>query len=76
MTDNVLAQEIGKKIREKRKEMGVSQDAFARDCQIDRSYMGRIERGEANITITMLYQIARNLNCDPTTLLPAVAIAG
>lgn len=37
---------------------------------IDRSYVGRIERGEVNITVEKLYQIANVLKCSPSELLP------
>ncbi len=30
---------------------------------VDRSYMGRIERGEVNIPLEQLYEIALALNC-------------
>ena len=65
-----LAKELGKNIREARKTMGYSQDVFALVCKVDRSYMGRIERGEVNITVEKLYQIAESLDCVPSTLLP------
>ena len=65
-----LAKALGKKIREARRAMGVSQDVFALMCKLDRSYMGRIERGEVNITIEKLYQIAECLECEPSRLLP------
>lgn len=65
-----LAKELGKKIRQARKAEGLSQDAFALVCQVDRSYMGRIERGEVNITVEKLYQIAESLGCGPAELLP------
>jgi len=65
-----LAKELGKKIRLARKAKGLSQDMLALICQIDRSYMGRIERGEVNVTVEKLYQIAENLGCDPAKLLP------
>jgi transcriptional regulator with XRE-family HTH domain len=65
-----LAKELGKKIRQARKAKGLSQDAFALICQVDRSYMGRIERGEVNLTVQKLYQIAESLGCEPVQLLP------
>lgn len=65
-----LAKALGKNIREARRSKGVSQDVFALMCKLDRSYMGRIERGEVNITIEKLYQIAEFLQCDPSSLLP------
>ncbi|EKT4492985.1 helix-turn-helix domain-containing protein [Pseudomonas putida] len=65
-----LAKDLGQKIRERRISTGLSQDALAFACGIDRSYMGRIERGEVNLTIEKLYRIASQLKCQPHTLLP------
>lgn len=65
-----LARALGTKIREQRKAKGLSQDRFALMCGVDRSYMGRIERGEVNITVEKLYQLALTLECDPASLLP------
>jgi len=53
---------FGRAIRELRKERGLSQEAFADLAGIDRSYMGHIERGEKNITLTKIYQIANALS--------------
>lgn len=68
-----LAVAIGKNIREKRRANGLSQDRFALLAGIDRSYMGRIERGEVSITIEKLYRIAATLQCEPITLLPRMS---
>ena len=65
-----LAKQLGKNIREQRKKRGLSQDTLALECNLDRSYMGRIERGEVNITVEKLYQIIETLNCDPIAVLP------
>lgn len=67
-----LAKALGARIRTQRKACRLSQDALALACSIDRSYMGRIERGEANITVEKLYRIASELACDPACLLPQV----
>ncbi|MDR5899458.1 helix-turn-helix transcriptional regulator [Halomonas vilamensis] len=67
-----LAKVLGRSIREKRKERGFSQDGFALVAGIDRSYMGRIERGEVNITVEKLYRLAAVLSCEPASLLPSV----
>jgi len=55
---------FGKKVRSMRKEKGLSQEAFAALAGIDRSYMGHIERGEKNITLTKIYQISNALKVD------------
>lgn len=65
-----LAIQFGKKLRDKRKEIGLSQDKMALLAEIDRSYMGRVERGEVNITLEKAYQLAAVLECDVKELLP------
>ncbi|MCY1544602.1 helix-turn-helix protein [compost metagenome] len=68
-----LAKALGERIRTQRKSCRISQDALALACSIDRSYMGRIERGEVNITVEKLYQIASQLACEPSCLLPQMS---
>ena len=65
-----LARALGARIRMQRKSRQISQDALALICNIDRSYMGRIERGEVSITVEKLYRIASSLDCEPALLLP------
>ncbi|GIU51953.1 transcriptional regulator [Shewanella sairae] len=65
-----LAIQFGLKLREKRKELGISQDKLALLAEIDRSYAGRIERGEVNITLEKAYQLAEVLGCEVRDLLP------
>ncbi|WP_312749185.1 helix-turn-helix domain-containing protein [Atlantibacter hermannii] len=61
---------FGKKLRAKRKALGISQEKLALLTEIDRSYVGRIERGEVNITLEKLYQFSEVLQCDVRELLP------
>lgn len=56
--------DFGNRVREIRKEKGLSQETLASLADIDRSYMGHIERGEKNITLTKIYQISEALNVD------------
>lgn len=63
---------LGTKIRSMRNRKGFSQDGLALQCGLDRSYMGRIERGEVNITVDKLYQISELLGCEPADLLPSI----
>ncbi|CAI3149467.1 hypothetical protein MWMV8_MWMV8_01792 [Acinetobacter calcoaceticus] len=65
-----LSIKIGQLIREKRKERQFSQEKLALLCNIDRSYLGRIERGEVNITILKLYEISNVLQTNAKELLP------
>ncbi|MGL6314784.1 helix-turn-helix domain-containing protein [Vibrio sp. WXL103] len=65
-----LAKKFGMNLRKVRKEKSISQDKLALLADIDRSYIGRIERGEVNITLEKAYQIALVLDCDIIELLP------
>ncbi|HAV4865774.1 MULTISPECIES: helix-turn-helix domain-containing protein [Acinetobacter calcoaceticus/baumannii complex] len=65
-----LSSAIGQLIRNKRIQKKITQEALALQCGIDRSYMGRIERGEVNLTVEKLYEIASVLNVDAKELLP------
>lgn len=53
---------LGKAIRARRNAMGLSQEALADASGIDRSHMGKIERGERNVTILNVVRIAAALN--------------
>ena len=61
---------FGQLVRKHRKEKNISQEKLALLCNIDRSYMGRIERGEVNLTVEKLYMIAKVLEVDVKQLLP------
>lgn len=56
---------IGRKIRELRKAKGFSQESFADEAGLDRTYMGGIERGERNIAIINIIRIAKALKVEP-----------
>jgi len=53
--------QFGKHLRELRKERGLSQEAFADVCGLDRTYIGGIERGERNVSLTNILRIATAL---------------
>jgi len=61
--------QLGARIRENRSRMGWSQESFADMCGLNRSHMGEIERGRANITLATLLIIAQKLGTSPAELL-------
>lgn len=65
-----LASRFGSRLRNVRKQKGLSQDDLALLADIDRSYVGRIERGEVNITLDKVYRLSVALDCHVTELLP------
>ncbi|WP_240502085.1 helix-turn-helix domain-containing protein [Sphingomonas panacis] len=56
-------------IRRYRKERGVSQQDFAYDIEMDRTYFGGIERGERNVPIDNIERIANGLGISADSLL-------
>jgi len=59
---------FGRAIRELRKEQGVSQEELSHRSGLDRSYMGGVERGERNVSLTNILRIADGLDVSPTVL--------
>jgi transcriptional regulator with XRE-family HTH domain len=53
---------VGAAIRARRKELGISQELLANIASLERSNMGKIERGENNLTILNLIRIAEALD--------------
>ncbi len=60
---------LGAAIRARRKELAISQEALADFAEIDRSHMGKIERGERNVTVMNIVRIARAMQLLPSELL-------
>ena len=60
---------FGRRVRQLRKAKGVSQEAFAHEIKIDRSYFGSIERGERNVSLANICLIAEGLGVAPAELL-------
>ena len=60
---------LGQAIRARRKALGLSQEALADAASIDRSHMGKIERGERNVTLLNVLRIATAMNCRPSEIL-------
>lgn len=56
--------EFGNRLREIRTAKGISQENLSLMANIDRSYMGRIERGELNPTLTKICQLSKALEID------------
>lgn len=61
---------LGQQIRQIREKQGYSQEGFAAEVGIDRSYMGSIERGERNIAALNLIKIAKALRVEVGELFP------
>ena len=67
---------LGERIREIRRTKGYSQEQFANDVGLDRSYYGGIERGERNVAALNLIKIARELGVEVGELFPPMSKLG
>lgn len=65
---------LGQSIRAHRTAMSLSQEALADAAGIDRSHMGKIERGERNVTLLNILRIAVAINQRPSEILAAAGL--
>lgn len=64
-----LQRNLGRNLRAYREARGLSQEAFAEVLGVHRTYMGGIERGERNLTLKSVEQLAARLEQAPLHLL-------
>lgn len=67
--EKVYLERIGNQIRELRTEANLSQEKLAFECELDRTYIGSVERGERNISAINLRKIAKALKTKVPVLL-------
>jgi transcriptional regulator with XRE-family HTH domain len=60
--DADITARFGRRVRELRKAKGRSQEAFAADCGLDRTYISGIERGRRNVSLRNIEVIAKALD--------------
>jgi transcriptional regulator with XRE-family HTH domain len=65
----ILQKQFGLNVRKYKLKVGLSQEALDHTTGIDRPYIGKIEKGEANISIKMFVTISSVLNITPDELL-------
>jgi len=57
----MLTKELGTRIQELRKKTGLSQEKFALQIDMDRTYFASVEAGKRNIAIINIKKIANGL---------------
>jgi transcriptional regulator with XRE-family HTH domain len=67
---------VGARIREVRKERGISQDRLAYAIPLDRAHIGMIENGKRAATIPTLIKIAVALDCEVGDFFPPISQLG
>ncbi len=60
---------FGRRVRDLRKAAGFSQESFAAECELNRTYIGGIERGERNVSLRNFEVIARALGISISDLM-------
>ena len=63
LADSDLLGRFGAAVRERRAALGLSQEAFADACGLDRTYVSGIERGLRNVSLRNIDVLARTLGC-------------
>jgi len=67
-----VQQKFGTRLRDIREGRGISQEALAFAAKLHRTYVGGIERGERNPSLTNVVRLAKALQLTPSELLEGV----
>lgn len=70
-----LQQRFGRNVRRLREQRGLSQEAFADELEVHRTFVGGVERGERNLTLRTVERWSERLSADPLVMLGAEAPA-
>ncbi|KPG01329.1 transcriptional regulator [Rhodopseudomonas sp. AAP120] len=67
--DAELARAFGAAVRALRKERGIAQESLGHMAGVERSHIGKIERGEHMPTLALIFKIAGALECSTAVLM-------
>ena len=74
MRKNPSLVKLGLRLRKFREKAGISQEELAHRADLDRTYVGGVERGERNLGVLNLLRLAAALDTSGSALLNGVAI--
>lgn len=63
---------FGQRVRARRMELGLSQEALAQLAGLHRTYVGSLERGERNVALLNIVRLGKALGVDPGTLIQGI----
>jgi len=61
LDDSAFLRDLGTRLRDRRAARGLTQAQLGEQCDLHRTFIGSVERGERNLSILNLRQIARVL---------------
>ena len=70
--ESQLLKSFGRRVRDLRQSKGFSQQSFAEECGLDRTYISGIERGKRNISLENVAALARALDVTISDLLEGI----
>jgi XRE family transcriptional regulator, regulator of sulfur utilization len=62
VSESAISIKLGNVIRERREALGISQEGLAALSDLNRTYIGQVERGEVSVSVVTLQRIAEGLN--------------
>jgi transcriptional regulator with XRE-family HTH domain len=69
-----LAVRLGASIRDARIEKAISQEQLAELASLSKNYIGNIERGEYDVTVSVLHRVASALNFSASDLMKGAGL--
>jgi transcriptional regulator with XRE-family HTH domain len=69
-----IQRELGERIRKLRRQKGWSQEEFAAVSGLHRTYVGAVERGEKNLTLSTMLTLAKTLGSTIGQLFRGIAL--
>lgn len=67
-----LVKSFGNELRRLREAKGLSQEALALDCNLDRTFISMLERGKRQPTLSTLFTLAKVLGARPSDILSRI----
>jgi transcriptional regulator with XRE-family HTH domain len=64
---------FGARVRDRRNELGKSQEALAHDSGLHWTFIGQVERGQRNLSLHNILKLAEILGVDPGELVRGLA---
>lgn len=71
--NEALAKKFGRVLSTYRRKNGFTQESLAFECELDRTYISLLERGQRQPSLSTIFSLANALNLQPQTLIAATA---